>query len=361
MKKFTILILAMGMFALIACSSDDSVESSSNNAIETEEMGASSDTASSMAESTEVVGDEPAETVENSIADSPESTNTTSEEAEEPKSEQSEEPVDDSDVSEPETTQPEIDNAVSPEDEAALEAILTDCNYQWGAASAYRTTLLQEAIGVTVDGVYGNGTRLAHLTALVDRGLSTDCVPTPTQQIIMNLNSEGCDDTDDSITENGISAEFKASWTNSINWIHFRTGPETQETHPDHASIDGSCAFEVAFLSTSDTASIEFSSPYTCLRLSKIQLSFFVAGGETGILNSATVSTIKDGSIVATYYTGLTVDYSVSTTPSVGTLTIPDETCDIDSIQIAVDAIIINAMGDEIHLLMDNLVFTANS
>jgi len=345
------------MFALVACSSDDSVESNNGNDSEakitqTEESSDSDDTASNIEESTVEVDDESAETVENSSDDSPESTEVVPE--------QSEEPVDDSEVAEPETTQPEIDEGVNPEDESALEATLTDCNYQWGAASAFRTKLLQEALGITADGVYGNGTRVVHLTALEDRELSTDCVPAPAQQITMNLNSEGCDVNDDSITENGITADFTSSWDTDGSWSLFRTVPVNGETHPDHASIDGTCAFEVAFLSGSDTASIEFSSGYVCLRLSKIQLSFFVNTMEAGILNSATVSTIKAGNIVETYYTGLTVDYSVSTTPSVGTLTIADWTCDIDSIQIAVD-LDSDGMGGEIHLLMDNLVFLANA
>ena len=366
MKKLATSVLILTMFALVACGSDDSVESNSGNDTETEEAQTeeskdSNDTANNMEESAAEVDDEPAETVENSSDDSPESTEVAPEEveAEEPEPEQSEEPVDDSEVAEPETTQPEIDEGVNPEDESALEATLTDCNYQWGAASAFRTKLLQEALGMTADGVYGNGTRVVHLTALEDRELSTDCVPSPAQQITMNLNSEGCDESDDSITENGITADFTSSWDEDGSWSLFRTVRVNNETHPDHASIDGTCAFEVAFLGESDTASIEFSSGYDCLRLSKIQLSFFVNEFEDGILNSATVSTIKAGNIVETYYTGLTVDYSVSTTPSVGTLTIADWTCDIDSVQIAVDKNV--GFGKEIHLLMDNLVFLANT
>jgi len=60
--------------------------------------------------------------------------------------------------------------------EAVLIALLTD-TYEWGSASASRTMMLQEALGLTTDGSYGPGTRQAHLNALQERGLTITNVP----------------------------------------------------------------------------------------------------------------------------------------------------------------------------------------
>lgn len=71
----------------------------------------------------------------------------------------------------------EIDEGMTPaEQEALIESILLD-TYLWGTGTAFKTTQLQEILGVTIDGSYGTGTRLAHLVALQERGLSTDNVP----------------------------------------------------------------------------------------------------------------------------------------------------------------------------------------
>ena len=69
--------------------------------------------------------------------------------------------------------------------EAVLIALLTD-TYEWGSASASKTMMLQEALGLTTDGSYGPGTRQAHLNALQERGLTITNVPEEpaTNQII---------------------------------------------------------------------------------------------------------------------------------------------------------------------------------
>jgi len=56
------------------------------------------------------------------------------------------------------------------------EAILT-ATYEWGPSDP--AVILQELLGVTADGWYGNGTRAAHVAELGARGLSVDGVPSP--------------------------------------------------------------------------------------------------------------------------------------------------------------------------------------
>ena len=56
------------------------------------------------------------------------------------------------------------------------EAILT-ATYEWGPSDP--ALILQELLGVTADGWYGNGTRAAHVAELGARGLSTGGVPSP--------------------------------------------------------------------------------------------------------------------------------------------------------------------------------------
>ena len=59
-----------------------------------------------------------------------------------------------------------------------LEAVLSDTSieYSWGTYDP-DTALLQELLGTTVDGVYGNMTSRLHMAALAERGLNTDNVP----------------------------------------------------------------------------------------------------------------------------------------------------------------------------------------
>ncbi len=56
------------------------------------------------------------------------------------------------------------------------DAILTAI-YNWGPSDP--ALILQEMLGITADGWYGNGTRAAHLAELDARGLATDGVPSP--------------------------------------------------------------------------------------------------------------------------------------------------------------------------------------
>ena len=56
------------------------------------------------------------------------------------------------------------------------DAILT-ATYNWGPSDP--ALILQEMLGITSDGWYGNGTRAAHLAELDARGLTTDGVPSP--------------------------------------------------------------------------------------------------------------------------------------------------------------------------------------
>ena len=56
------------------------------------------------------------------------------------------------------------------------DAILT-ATYNWGPSDP--ALILQEMLGITADGWYGNGTRAAHLAELEARDLATDGVPSP--------------------------------------------------------------------------------------------------------------------------------------------------------------------------------------
>ena len=56
------------------------------------------------------------------------------------------------------------------------DAILT-ATYNWGPSDP--ALILQEMLGITSDGWYGNGTRAAHVAELEARGLDTDGVPSP--------------------------------------------------------------------------------------------------------------------------------------------------------------------------------------
>ena len=75
-------------------------------------------------------------------------------------------------------TSAEEDQAPAPTVPVGLneEAILT-ATYEWGPSDP--ALILQELLGVTADGWYGNGTRAAHVAELGARGLSTGGVPSP--------------------------------------------------------------------------------------------------------------------------------------------------------------------------------------
>ena len=59
---------------------------------------------------------------------------------------------------------------------ALSEAAVLTSAFAWGENSG-RVSLLQQVLGATADGIYGSGTRTAHLAALAARGLSTTGVP----------------------------------------------------------------------------------------------------------------------------------------------------------------------------------------
>ena len=59
---------------------------------------------------------------------------------------------------------------------ALSEAAVLTSAFAWGENSG-RVRLLQQVLGATADGIYGSGTRTAHLAALAARGLSTTGVP----------------------------------------------------------------------------------------------------------------------------------------------------------------------------------------
>lgn len=149
------------MIAMVACSSDDSVESNSGNNAETEttqseESGDSNDATSIMEESTEVPEEESSVVEENTESTS-ESTVSNGEQAVPENTDQSE-------------TEEGLD------EEESIETVLTD-TYAWGTGTASKTKILQDTLGVTADGSYGPRTRVEHLTALEQRGLPTDNLP----------------------------------------------------------------------------------------------------------------------------------------------------------------------------------------
>ena len=86
-----------------------------------------------------------------------------------------EEPVTEETEEEPEA-ETVVEEQPTEDTEAVLVALLTD-TYSWGTASASKTMMLQEALGLTTDGSYGPGTRQAHLNALQERGLTITNVP----------------------------------------------------------------------------------------------------------------------------------------------------------------------------------------
>jgi len=58
------------------------------------------------------------------------------------------------------------------------EAEVLTAGYEW-TETGERVQLLQQVLGVAVDGIYREPTRVKHLTALEDRGLGIDGVPAP--------------------------------------------------------------------------------------------------------------------------------------------------------------------------------------
>ncbi len=81
------------------------------------------------------------------------------------------------------------------------DTILT-ATYQWGPSDP--ALILQELLGITADGWYGNGTRGAHLTELESRGLDTSGVPNPPTTTVA---TDAADDTaiDDAATDDAAT------------------------------------------------------------------------------------------------------------------------------------------------------------
>ena len=91
-------------------------------------------------------------------------------------------PNEDASPNEGETTETQNSEAADAEIkrlQLRLEAVLADTSieYTWGTYDP-DTALLQELLGTTIDGVYGNMTQRLHMAALAERGLNTDNVPT---------------------------------------------------------------------------------------------------------------------------------------------------------------------------------------
>ena len=71
-----------------------------------------------------------------------------------------------------------VDEVTTPTVPVGLDedTILT-ATYQWGPSDP--AVILQELLGITADGWYGNGTRAAHMAELEARGLDVTGVPSP--------------------------------------------------------------------------------------------------------------------------------------------------------------------------------------
>ena len=207
-SRFMRLIAIFGIFvlpvtALAACgnSSDEEtneaqveVSSQSNDEESTEEETSEPEEESSAEEeSEESTPEAPVDTEEENEESTPEPPVETEEENEESTPEA---PVDTEEESEESTPEPSVDTeeASSEEQDAAIEAILTN-TYSWGDGTAYATRQLQEILETNVDGTYGMRTRLAHLNALEERGLPTDNVPTeptvPGQPTNVSVTADG--------------------------------------------------------------------------------------------------------------------------------------------------------------------------
>ena len=95
------------------------------------------------------------------------------------------------------TVAPADDEVTTPTVPVGLDedTILT-ATYQWGPSDP--AIILQELLGITADGWYGNGTRGAHLAELEARDLDTSGVPSPptttTEVAADDATDDGADD-----------------------------------------------------------------------------------------------------------------------------------------------------------------------
>ena len=459
----SLVIFGVCAVALVACgsSSDDEVtgitESSSEETNQSDTSGSSDSESSSTVEESDEVIEESDEVIEES--------DEVIEESDEPEIIE----VEPAPQIEEETA--EIDQGITPAEQEALEESILLDTYLWGTATAFKTIQLQEILGVTTDGSYGATTRLAHLVALQERGLSTDGVPEEqtvpgsptdltvlanterftvdwnppldnggseifmysvqsdqlpnamcnrsavdgvrqgdqadpcifdaavgvvegvnytfyvtaensvgisppvyaqpialepsTQTITMNLNSEGCSRADEVITENGITVDFEVV----SQWGGF-------EENTVAGNVDGTCGYENAIWAYDDQDDVEFgftnNANYSCLRLSQISIKAWFNGmpaSEYGTLQLDTVilHLLKNGNIVDSIYTGISIEAGTADTGSPVGVTVPisNQTCDITGMY--VETVQTGDCGgdgpgcDPFHFFYDNLIFTADA
>ena len=95
---------------------------------------------------------------------------------------------------------------------AQAEQVLTR-EYPWGEFHD-KTVELQMLLGTSVDGVYGNATRQAHLAALADRGLFTDNVPSAPAPTSVQAPSASCSGM---TCWNGYEGQNQAAVNSAIN------------------------------------------------------------------------------------------------------------------------------------------------
>jgi hypothetical protein len=183
-----------------------------------------------------------------------------------------------------------------------------------------------------------------------------------TQQITMNLNSESCSTADAVITENGITVDFEVA----NQWGGFSADAVG-------TNIDGTCGYENAIWRDDSQNDVEFgftnNDGYTCLRLTQISIAALFNGMPAEMygtlqLDNVILHLLKNGSIVSSVYTGISIAAggADTNTPAIATVTISDETCDIDGLYVET----VQSGGDPdftdpFHFFYDNLIFTAHA
>tara|TARA_B100001250_G_C19766692_1_gene775101 strand:+ start:187 stop:1677 length:1491 start_codon:yes stop_codon:yes gene_type:complete len=186
-SRFIRLIAVFGIFvlpvtALAACGNSSDDETSEMNKGLVEESDKSNSVESTQDETSQTDEDEKSSEVKEEVSAEEENGESTPEppvDTEEENEESTPEPpANTGEEDEESTPEPPANTGEENEEEqeAAIEAILTN-TYSWGDGTAFATRQLQEILETNVDGTYGTGTRLAHLVALQERGLSTDNVP----------------------------------------------------------------------------------------------------------------------------------------------------------------------------------------
>ncbi|MEG3586777.1 MAG: fibronectin type III domain-containing protein [Actinomycetota bacterium] len=224
------------------------------------------------------------------------------------------------------------------------------------------------AVGV-VSGVSYTFSITATNATGVSEPLVLQPISLPTQQITMNLNSRDCSSwTDDPITENGITfdPEVASQW-GGFNANGYATG-----------TVDGSCGYENAIWAYDDQDDVEFgftnNANYSCLRLSQISIRAWFNGPfpefyGTLQLDTVILHLLKNGSIVDSIYTGLSIAAGTADTGSPVGVTVPisNQTCDITGMYVeTVQTGSCDEEGgpgfcDPFHFFFDNLIFIADA